>query len=43
MSKIVNEVILSNFEYVANFGDKGNISITPGRQFAILTCAGCSA
>jgi len=38
MSKIVNEVISANAEYVAGFGDKGNLPMPPGRQFAILTC-----
>ena len=38
MSKIVKEVISANAEYVAGFGDKGNLPMPPGRQFAILTC-----
>lgn len=38
MSKIVDEVISANTEYVANFGDKGSLPAPPGRHFAILTC-----
>ena len=38
MSKIVKEVISANADYVAGFGDKGNLPMPPGRQFAILTC-----
>ncbi len=38
MSKILEEVIAANDEYVANFGDKGNLPMPPGRHFAILTC-----
>ncbi|MFQ3192220.1 MAG: carbonic anhydrase [Paraglaciecola sp.] len=38
MSKIVDAVISANAEYVTGFGDKGNLPMLPGRQFAILTC-----
>jgi len=38
MSKVVDEVISVNADYVAKFGDKGNLPIPPGRRFAILTC-----
>ena len=38
LSKIVKEVISANADYVAGFGDKGNLPMPPGRQFAILTC-----
>ncbi len=38
MSKIVEEVMSANAEYVANFGDKGSLPMPPGRHFAILTC-----
>lgn len=38
MSKVLNEVIDANTEYVENFGEKGNLPMPPGRQFAILTC-----
>ena len=37
MSKIHNEVLLANREYVSNF-DKGDLAMPPARQFAILTC-----
>ena len=37
MSKIVNEVMLANREYLANF-TKGDLAMPPARQFAILTC-----
>jgi carbonic anhydrase len=38
MSKIVDEVLAANNDYVANFGDKGALPMPPGRSFAILTC-----
>jgi len=38
MSKVLNEVLGANREYVADFGDKGDLPMPPGRQFAILTC-----
>ena len=38
MSKVLNEVLAANANYTANFGDKGNLPMPPGRQFAILTC-----
>jgi carbonic anhydrase len=38
MSQILNEVLAANNEYVANFGDKGQLPMPPGRHFAILTC-----
>jgi carbonic anhydrase len=38
MSKIVAEVTSANADYVAGFGDKGNLPMPPCRQFAILTC-----
>ena len=38
MSKIVKEVQAANSDYVANVGDKGDLPLPPGRQFAILTC-----
>jgi carbonic anhydrase len=37
MSKIHNEVLLANREYVSSF-DKGHLAMPPARQFAILTC-----
>lgn len=38
MSKTVNEVLSANAAYAADFGDKGDLPMPPGRQFAILTC-----
>lgn len=38
MSKIVDEVLAANAEYAKSFGDKSNLPMPPGRQFAILTC-----
>ena len=38
MSQTVQEVLSANEHYAANFGDKGNLPMPPGRQFAILTC-----
>ena len=38
MSNVVDEVTSANADYVASFGDKGNLPMPPGRQFAILTC-----
>jgi carbonic anhydrase len=38
MSKILEEVLGANAEYVANFGDKGSLALPPARRFAILTC-----
>lgn len=38
MSKIVEEVLSANADYESDFGDKGNLPMPPGRQFAILTC-----
>ena len=35
MSKVVDEVSSANADYVANFGDKGDLPMPPGRQFAI--------
>jgi carbonic anhydrase len=37
MSKILNEVLLANREYTANF-DKADLTMSPRRRFAILTC-----
>lgn len=37
MTKILNEVLIANREYVAGF-DKGDLPMPPSRQFAILTC-----
>ena len=38
MSTIVNEVLEANGAYSADFGDKADLPMPPGRQFAILTC-----
>jgi len=38
MSKILDKVLAANANYAADFGDKGNIPMPPGRSFAILTC-----
>ena len=38
MSRILDEVLAANNDYVANFGDKGQLPMPPGRRFAILTC-----
>ena len=38
MSNVLDDVLNANGEYVANFGDKGDLPMPPGRQFAILTC-----
>jgi carbonic anhydrase len=38
MSKILDEVLTANSQYAANFGDKANLPLPPGRHFAILTC-----
>ncbi|WP_432741148.1 carbonic anhydrase [Methylobacter sp. G7] len=38
MSKILNEVLAANRDYVNDFGDKSALPMPPGRHFAILTC-----
>ena len=38
MSKILDEVLAANGQYVASFGDKGSLALPPARGFAILTC-----
>lgn len=38
MSKVLEEVLTANAEYVAEFGDKSKLPMPPGRHFAILTC-----
>ena len=38
MSKIRNEVIKANEKYAQTFGERGNLSMPPGRRFAVLTC-----
>ncbi|MDZ7803933.1 carbonic anhydrase [Thiohalophilus sp.] len=38
MSQIHDEVLAANEQYAADFGDKANLPMPPGRHFAILTC-----
>ena len=38
MSKVLEEVIKANQNYADNFGNKSELPMPPGRQFAILTC-----
>lgn len=38
MSKVLDEVLTANHNYVSTFGDKGKLPMPPGRRFAILTC-----
>ena len=38
MSKIREEVLRANGEYVKSFGERGRLSLPPARQFSILTC-----
>ena len=38
MSQILDEVLTANADYAANFGDRTNLPMPPGRHFAILTC-----
>lgn len=38
MSNVVSEVLAANAAYAADFGDKADLSMPPGRHFAILTC-----
>ena len=38
MSKILDEVLSANHDYVGSFGDKGSLALPPARGFAILTC-----
>jgi len=38
MSAILDDVLKANAAYAADFGDKANLPMPPGRHFAILTC-----
>lgn len=38
MSEIRKEILAANQSYAANFGDKADLPMPPGRHFAILTC-----
>ena len=35
MSKVVDEVSSANADYVANFGDKGDLPMPPGRHMRL--------
>ena len=35
---VLEEVLAANRDYVATFGDKGDLAVPPARRFAILTC-----
>jgi carbonic anhydrase len=38
MSKILSEVLESNHQHAANFGEKSKLAMPPARRFAVLTC-----
>lgn len=38
MSRTRDEIIAANENYVAEFGNKGELPMPPGRRFAVLTC-----
>ncbi|HKR08766.1 MAG TPA: carbonic anhydrase [Gemmatimonadaceae bacterium] len=38
MSKVLDEVLSANADYVSSFGSKGDLALPPARRFAILTC-----
>ena len=38
MSQIRSEVLASNRQYAASFGEKGKLALPPARRFAVLTC-----
>ena len=38
MSDVLKEVLAANGAYAADFGDKAQLPMPPGRRFAILTC-----
>lgn len=38
MSSVLDEVLTANQAYAADFGDKAELPMPPGRHFAILTC-----
>ncbi len=38
MSQILDEVLKANEEYVADFGEKGELALPPARGFTVLTC-----
>src|SRR5882724_5557710 len=38
VTKVLDEVLVANETYAAEFGDKGSLALPPARRFAILTC-----
>lgn len=38
MSKVLDEILAANKEYVASFGGKAQLALPPARRFAVLTC-----
>jgi len=38
MSKVLDEVLSANADYVSSFGQRSNLALPPARRFAILTC-----
>jgi carbonic anhydrase len=36
MSQVLQEVLAANQKYSANFGEKGNLPLPPGRRFATI-------
>src|SRR5689334_23629354 len=38
MSKVLDEVLSANADYVSSFGQRTNLAMPPARRFAILTC-----
>lgn len=38
MTKVLDDVLAANQNYVEGFGDKGSLALPPARRFAILTC-----
>jgi carbonic anhydrase len=38
VSKIIDEVLAANANYVKTFGEKGRLPMPPARHFSILTC-----
>jgi carbonic anhydrase len=38
MSKVLEEMLTANKQYMSTFGEKGKLALPPARRFAILTC-----
>lgn len=38
MNRTIDQIMTANADYVKSFGDKRDLSMPPGRHFAILTC-----